>query len=72
MTVVTGLLGTLCLASAVQGWLLSKMNNVMRIVMLIGALALIKPGWVTDLVGLGIFLAIAGFQWISLGKTRTA
>ena len=72
MTVVTGLLGTLCLASAVQGWLLTRMNTPFRVLMLIGALALIKPGWITDLIGLGIFIAIAGVQWVSIRKLKTA
>ncbi len=70
MTIVTGLLGTLGLAAAVQGWLLSRLSTLLRILMLIGALALIKPGWITDLIGFGIFVVIAGFQWISLRKAR--
>jgi TRAP transporter 4TM/12TM fusion protein len=69
--VVTGLLGTLCLAAAVQGWLLSKLNMVQRVVMLVGALCLIKPGWITDVIGLGILLFIGGFQ-ITMAKRKRA
>jgi TRAP-type uncharacterized transport system fused permease subunit len=68
MTVVTGLLGTLCLAASVQGWLLDRLNTALRVVLLIGALALIKPGIYTDLLGFGIFLVIAGFQFITRRK----
>ena len=55
MTVVTGLLGTLCLAAAVQGWLLARLGPVLRVFMLVAALALIKPGWMTDVAGLRYF-----------------
>ncbi len=72
MTVVTGLLGTLCLAAAVQGWLLSKMGLALRLLMLVAALALIKPGWMTDVAGLGIFLIIGAFQLIARKKAKLA
>jgi TRAP transporter 4TM/12TM fusion protein len=72
MTVVTGLLGTLCLAAAVQGWLLARLGPVLRVFMLVAALALIKPGWMTDVAGLGIFLIIGLFQFIARKKAKLA
>jgi TRAP transporter 4TM/12TM fusion protein len=70
--IVTGLLGTLALAAAAQGWLLLKLNMVQRAVMLVGALALIKPGWITDLFGLGILAAFSLFQLLVIKKRRVA
>ncbi|MEW6076482.1 MAG: hypothetical protein AB1724_01580 [Thermodesulfobacteriota bacterium] len=29
------------------------------------ALALIKPGWITDLIGLALLAFIAGWQWLT-------
>jgi TRAP transporter 4TM/12TM fusion protein len=70
--VVTGLLGTLALAAAAQGWLLMKLGLVQRAIMLVGALALIKPGWVTDLIGFGILGGFVLVQLIMLKKQRAA
>ncbi len=68
-TVVTGLIGTLCLAASVQGWLLKRANALQRILLLIAALALIKPGWRTDLLGLGLVILVLVIQYMSLRRT---
>ncbi len=70
--IVTGLLGTLALAAAAQGWLLLRLNMVQRAVMLAGALALIKPGLVTDVIGFGILATFTIVQLIILKKQRAA
>jgi UPF0716 family protein affecting phage T7 exclusion len=31
----------------------------------IAALFLIKPGWITDLIGLGLLILVAGWQYIT-------
>jgi len=69
LTIITGLLGTTALAAAVQGWLLKKATAIERILLLIAALSLIKPGWITDLIGAGIMIVIALFQFMSRKKT---
>lgn len=63
LVIITGLLGTMALGAAVQGWLLKKAGWIERLILLIGALCLIKPGWVTDLVGLGLLVIVAGYQY---------
>jgi TRAP transporter 4TM/12TM fusion protein len=70
--IVTGLLGTLALAAGAQGWLLSRLSWPQRIVILVAALTLIKPGWVTDLIGFGILLAISLAQFVAIRKARAA
>jgi TRAP-type uncharacterized transport system fused permease subunit len=62
MAVVTGLLGTLALGASVQGYLLKKLGNIERLAMLVAALALIKPGWITDLIGFCLLAGLAGYQ----------
>ncbi|MDI6762251.1 MAG: TRAP transporter permease [Thermodesulfobacteriota bacterium] len=63
LAIITGLLGTMALASAVQGWLLKRAHWIERIILLIAALTLIKPGWETDLIGFGLLAMIAGYQY---------
>jgi len=71
MTIITGLMGTLSLAGAVQGWLLRKASIIERFLLLVAALALIKPGWLTDLVGFGLLILIAAYQ-LFFSKKATA
>jgi len=68
LAIITGLLGTLALGAGVQGWLLRRAAWVERGILIIGALLLIKPGWITDLIGLGLLIIVAGFQYIKIRK----
>lgn len=68
LVIITGLLGTMALGAAVQGWLLKKAGWIERLILLIGALFLIKPGWVTDLIGFGLLIIVAGYQYTKYKK----
>lgn len=68
--VVTGLLGTMALAGAAQGWLLLPTGMLQRFLLAVSALCLIKPGLVTDLVGLGLLLGVGLFNLMRLRKDR--
>ena len=68
LVIITGLLGTMALGAAVQGWLLKKAGWIERLILLIGALCLIKPGWVTDLIGFGLLIIVAGYQYTKYKK----
>jgi TRAP transporter 4TM/12TM fusion protein len=70
LAVITGLFGTLALAAGAQGWLLQRLSWPQRVIMLAAALTLIKPGWLTDIVGLGILLIIGLSQIFALRKAR--
>ena len=61
LATLTGLMGVLGAAAAFQGYLFHwKLKIPERILLGISALALIKPGWKTDLIGFGSFgLAVA-------------
>jgi TRAP transporter 4TM/12TM fusion protein len=56
---VTGVIGTLALAGAVQGWLLVRAGWLQRGLLVVAALSLIKPGIYTDLLGF-VLLAVVG------------
>ncbi|MDI7258720.1 MAG: TRAP transporter permease [Thermodesulfobacteriota bacterium] len=68
LVIITGLLGTMALGAAVQGWLLKKAGWIERLILLIGALFLIKPGWITDLIGFGLLIIVAGYQYTKYKK----
>ena len=68
LSIVTGLLGTMSLGASVQGWLLVRATPLQRVILLIAALALIKPGWLTDLIGFGLLLLIVGLQYLTMKK----
>ena len=52
---VSAILGVICLAAGMQGWLLHDARWWERVLLLAAALLLIKPGYVTDAIGLACF-----------------
>ena len=60
-SVATALMGVVCLASSLHGYLLSPINFFLRVVLFLGSLALITPGLVSDLFGLTL-LTLLLFQ----------
>lgn len=62
LAIVTASFGVAMLSGAVQGWFirLGTLNYPERALLLAGSLLLMKPGWITDLVGIcivaGLFL----------------
>ncbi|MEI9479344.1 MAG: DUF3394 domain-containing protein, partial [Deltaproteobacteria bacterium] len=51
-TFLTSVIGIVCLSASVIGYLYKKTSLLERIVLFAAALLLIKPGWITDLIGL--------------------
>jgi TRAP-type uncharacterized transport system fused permease subunit len=68
LALLTGLVGTLTLSAAVQGYLLGMLGKSLRVVLLIISLLLLKPGWITDLIGLVLLVGVVLLQV----KTRKA
>lgn len=62
-TILTAVLGTILLASAMEGYLFDRSNNFERIITLIGSLALLYPGYLTDIIGLVILIGIGFIQY---------
>ena len=56
--IVSAVIGILCLASAVQGYLISKTNFIERILLAGAALSLLNPGLATDAIGLAVLIGI--------------
>jgi TRAP-type uncharacterized transport system fused permease subunit len=68
----TGLMGVLAAAAGFQGYLFHwKLTVASRIFFGISALALIKPGWLTDLIGFSAFgIAVALLAFGSMRSSK--
>ena len=62
LALATGSIGTLALAGAVIGYLIRPATWAERGVLLVASLLLIRLGLVTDVVGLGLLLAVVALQ----------
>lgn len=61
---VTACVGTVCLAGGLQGWFLKPITWAQRLGLIAAALGLIKPGWITDLIGaVLLLLVLASVKW---------
>jgi TRAP-type uncharacterized transport system fused permease subunit len=59
---VTAGLGIYLLSASVQGWFFGHLGALPRIVLLLGALAMIQGGWMSDIIGLTVGAAILAYQ----------
>ncbi|MES1941357.1 TRAP transporter, 4TM/12TM fusion protein [Salinisphaera sp. T5B8] len=60
--IVTALVGMLAFVAATQGYFKIRMTWYERLVMLAGALLMLKPGSWTDFVGIGLLIAVGLFH----------
>jgi TRAP transporter 4TM/12TM fusion protein len=60
--IVTAALGTIALASSLQGWLADKANMFIRLVLFSSAMLLIAPGIITDAIGLITIAVVLAYQ----------
>ncbi|MDR3322535.1 MAG: C4-dicarboxylate ABC transporter permease, partial [Synergistaceae bacterium] len=61
-------LGVFMIATAVEGYLFKPVAAWQRIVIIAASLGLLHVGLITDLVGLGVFIAIAALQRYQISK----
>ncbi len=69
---VTAAVGVFLISTAVEGYLFTKVNVVLRIVSLIGAYLLIDSGLVTDIAGIVICAVVFVFQKAAAKKSASA
>lgn len=62
LSTVTALIGMVALSSALIGYLADNCRTPERILLVVGGLLMIKPGLLTDVVGIAIFVIILLFQ----------
>ncbi len=68
LAATTGMVGVIALAAAVIGHARTGLESWERTVVFFGAVVLIHPGWITDLLGLALVLPIAARQYEVFGK----
>ena len=70
-TIVTALIGTVCLAGTVESYLFGNLRIWQRIILLLAAFALLDPKLLTDAIGLAALALIYVTQKI-LNKNKPA
>ena len=56
--IATALIGTICLAGCVEGYLFGRLRSWQRIILIIAALGLLDPNTLTDIIGLSALALI--------------
>ncbi len=70
LATITATVGVIALAAASVGWFLAKATWLERLILLGAALGLIKPGWITDLLGAASLLLVIVLQLPRWRKAR--
>jgi TRAP transporter 4TM/12TM fusion protein len=68
-SIFTASIGVICLAGSLFGWLFAHAAAWHRVLLFIAALCLIKPGLITDLIGLALLAVVAVAQ---LSRSKAA
>jgi TRAP transporter 4TM/12TM fusion protein len=64
-SVITASIGVVCLAASLFGWLFTFALAWHRVLLFIAALCLIKPGLITDAIGLALLAVVAAAQLVA-------
>lgn len=70
--IVSALIGMLCLAGGIEGYLLTNSKWYERAVLIIAAVLLLDPGFLTDAIGLGALILVYLLQKSRVKKEATA
>ena len=69
---ISACIGVMCFAAGLQGYLLREARLWERALLVVAAILLIKPGYVSDLIGLVLLAIVAFAQKAQLGATAAA
>ncbi|MBR5926230.1 MAG: TRAP transporter large permease subunit, partial [Firmicutes bacterium] len=72
LIIATSVIGLFGVSTALEGYLLTNLNPVLRIAAAVGGLALIVPGSMTDVIGFVILGVLLATQLIARNKATTA
>lgn len=65
---ITATIGILAFAISLEGWLFGKLSPLIRGILLVGAVVVIIPGWISDIVGMCIVLSVILIQFLGRKK----
>ncbi|HEY8250563.1 MAG TPA: TRAP transporter permease [Burkholderiales bacterium] len=71
-SVITASIGVVCLAASLFGWLFTLALAWHRVLLFLAALCLIKPGLITDAVGLILLAVVAAAQLLARRRGATS
>ncbi|MCJ7495173.1 MAG: TRAP transporter permease [Deltaproteobacteria bacterium] len=71
-TFITATIGVVMLAAGLIGWFIRETNVVERLLLVVGAILLIKPGIYTDIMGVVLLLVVIILQKARQKKDRAA
>ncbi len=60
--ILSAIIGIICLGGAMEGYLFYHAKFYERIILLAAALALLSPGWITDIVGISVIVLLYFLQ----------
>jgi len=69
---ITSLIGIFGVSAALEGFVLTKMNPVQRILSAVGGMLLIDPNGITDIIGISIIAVIIVWQYFQSKRTPKA
>ncbi len=69
-TAFTAIVGVVCLAAGLSGYLFRTTTNRQRVVLVVSALVLIKPGLTTDIIGFALIAATVVSQMMTTRSLR--
>lgn len=61
--VMTAMIGISLVAIGIEGFLFQSLNGVKRVLLILGGLGCLVPGWRSDLMGLAIGIPILCWEW---------
>ena len=62
-------IGILALSGGFQGWLIDRTTRLERLALITGGLMLVYPGALSDLIGVGLVVAVIAIQWLRRRRT---
>ena len=63
LALATASIGCICLAAGLHGYFVAAARPWERALLIAAALLLIKPGWITDVIGLVLLGVVVAVQW---------
>ena len=69
--VISSIIGVAALSWSLQGFLLHPLNIFLRVLLFVSAIVLIKPGVITDLIGILIILGLIIYQYLHRAALHT-
>ena len=68
LAIVTSIIGVFALAMAVQGYMISNLNLIQRVILFGGAMGLIIPGLYSDFIGFAVMASVYAWQKFKRSK----